>query len=620
MSATQEISAFEHMVAKAEQSAKSNMHLYKLKLGLYALLGYAVIFGIVIALFSLVGGVIAAAFFSTSLLLILLKKKIFLVIFPTIWILLKSLWVKFESPKGYVMERKKFPRLYLEIDRLRESLKAPKIHEVILTPELNASITQTPRLGVFGWNKNTLTLGLELLLTLSPKQARAVIAHEFGHLSGNHSHFNTWIYRIRLSWYRIMHAFDNEHTVGAKMMAYFFDWYAPRFAAYSFALARANEFEADAIAADLTSVESAGGALIHTHVTGPYIDNNYWGVFFKKADVLPKPEHAPWIGLRDFVRLHQPACDELSNSLQEELRRETVYDDTHPCLQDRLEALSAGTLMPKSVKITAAEVWFGRKFQQVIDDFDSDWMQYNQEKWNDRYKYVTESKKSLAILNERDNSELSDDELWQKSTLSEEFGSVSEALTLYQSYQGRCPDDAAAAFVIGRILYNQNDESFLQPMKKALTRPDLVIDACEYAYYYLKDKSRDEEAEWWREQADAQMKIDYESQCERSTLEPKDALEKAEVSEKNLKHVVEILKANGNVKKAWIVAKKLDHYPESPAYALAIVTKGFFLSYDKITENIAEHIQLDCSLFVVARAGDHKSMAKKIIKAGKQIV
>ena len=318
MSAAQKISTFEHMVAKAEQSAQSNIHLYKLKLGLYALLGYAVIFAIVFALFGLVGGIIAAAFFSTSLFLIPLKKKLFLVIFPTIWILLKSLWVKFESPKGYVMDRKKYPRLYLEIDRLREELKSPKIHEVILTPELNASIIQTPRLGILGWNNNTLILGLELLLTLSPKQARAVIAHEFGHLSGNHSYFNSWIYRIRLSWYRIMHAFDHEHSMGAKMMAYFFDWYAPRFAAYSFALARANEFEADAIAAELTSIESAGGALIHTHVTGPYIDSNYWDVFFKKADVIPQPEHAPWIGLRDFIRLHQPAYDALSSSLQEE--------------------------------------------------------------------------------------------------------------------------------------------------------------------------------------------------------------------------------------------------------------------------------------------------------------
>lgn len=620
MSATQELSTFEHMVHKAEHSAQSNMPIYKLKLGLYALLGYAVIFAIVVALFGLVGGIVAAAFFSTSLFLILLKKKIFLVIFPTIWVLLKSLWVRVEAPEGYVLDRAKFPRLYREIDRLRKGLKAPRIHEVILTPELNASITQTPRLGILGWNKNTLTLGLELLLTLSPKQARAVIAHEFGHLSGNHSHFNTWIYRIRLSWYRIMHAFDNEHSLGAKIMGYFFDWYAPRFAAYSFALARANEFEADAIAAELTSVESAGAALIHTHVTGPYVDTNYWRAYFKKADVMPQPEHAPWIGLRDFIRIHKPADDELSNSLQEELKRETVYDDTHPCLQDRLDALSAGTLMPKPVKITAAEVWFGRQFQRVIDDFDSDWMQYNQEKWNDRYRYVTESKKTLTGLNERENADLTDDELWQKATFTEEFESVSDALVLYQSYQSRCPDDAAAGFVIGRILYNQNDANFLQHMKKALSRPDLVLDACEYAYYYLTNNGQSEEAEWWREKADAQMRIDYESQYERSTLLPGDLLIKAELSDADLNPVIQVLKANNHVKKAWIAAKKMEHYPESPAYAIAVVTKGFFLSYDKITANIAEQIELDCTLFVVAKAGDHKSLAKKIIKAGRQIV
>ena len=135
--------------------------------------------------------------------------------------------------------------MYAEIDALRKQLKAIKIHEIILTDEFNAGIMQTPRLGVFGWYKNTLILGLQLLLALSPEQARAVLAHEFGHLSGNHSRLNGWIYRARTSWYRVMDAFDRTGGWGTGPMRKFFDWYAPYFNAYSFALARANEAAPD---------------------------------------------------------------------------------------------------------------------------------------------------------------------------------------------------------------------------------------------------------------------------------------------------------------------------------------------------------------------------------------
>lgn len=613
-------SDFEKTVIKAEKLAQSNMSLYKLKLMLYALLGYVVIFAIVIALFGLVGGMIGMAFVSTGLFLLLFKKKLIFVLIPTIWVLMKSLWVRLESPSGYLLSRKQFPELYEEIDYLRKTLRAPKIHQVILTPELNAAINQTPRLGICGWNKNSLILGLELLLTLSPEQARAVLAHEFGHLSGNHSRFNNWIYRIRLTWYRIMNAFDHEESIGARIMRRFFDWYAPRFAAYSFALARANEYEADAISAELTSANAAGAALINTHVTGPYIDDHYWSAYFKKADRMAKPDHAPWIGLGSFLSTHQPALEQLTERLQEELKRKTAYDDTHPALQDRISALNASQCMPEPVKATAAEAWLGTQFQRVINDFDNDWINNNEPRWKDRYDYVVDSKKTLLELQRRAELDLTDDELWQKATLTEQFEPNKDAFSIFQTYQSRCPDDPDVAFVLGRMLYDKKDDSFLDQMKKALARPNLVVDACQYAYYYLMDKGRNDEAEWWRGKADAQIAIDRKSEQERSVLNPNDNLDKAAISKECLEYIVEKLKSNHNVKKAWIASKRMEYYPEVPALAIAVVFKGLFVSYDGVTDKVAADLNMDCSLFVVPKAGDYKAIAKNIIKIGDRIL
>jgi Zn-dependent protease with chaperone function len=184
---------FIQLVHKAEQDAEQNIKSYRNKLLLFASLGYAVIFLILFSLVLLIGGTFGTAFVSSTLFLLLLKKKLIIVLAIVVWILLKAIWVRFEEPTGYVLEKKRFPKLFAAIDELRQQLDSQPIHQVILTPELNAAVVQTPRLGIFGWQKNTLIIGLELLLILSAEEMRAVLAHELGHLSGNHSRVKAWL-------------------------------------------------------------------------------------------------------------------------------------------------------------------------------------------------------------------------------------------------------------------------------------------------------------------------------------------------------------------------------------------------------------------------------------------
>ena len=294
------------LVKRAEQAVESNPKGYRIRLLLFGLLGYVVIFGALLTLIFLVTGSVVAAFYTSALFLLLVKSKLIFLFAVMAWILLKSLLVRFDKPDGFFLNRCDYPRLFDEIDKIRTELDALPIHQVILTPELNAAVVQTPRLGVFGWQYNTLFIGLDLLMILSADQARAVVAHELGHLSHNHSRFSGWIYRVRVTWDRIMQAFAKQSGFGVGLMKKFFTWYAPRFTAYSFALARNNEYEADAMSAALTSKTAAAQALINVHVAAPYVNNHYWRSFFKKADEHPEPQEMPWAGLANFLSASTP--------------------------------------------------------------------------------------------------------------------------------------------------------------------------------------------------------------------------------------------------------------------------------------------------------------------------
>ena len=151
-------SEFEGYVNQADAAAEKNFSQYKFKLRLFAILGYVVIFAMILAVTALIGGLGALAYLSPAVLFLLVKKKLIFVLVPMLWVMLRSLWVKIEAPKGYEMTRERFPKVFDELDALSNQLDSLKIHTVLLTPEMNAAVIQTPRLGVLGWQKNTLFL------------------------------------------------------------------------------------------------------------------------------------------------------------------------------------------------------------------------------------------------------------------------------------------------------------------------------------------------------------------------------------------------------------------------------------------------------------------------------
>lgn len=613
-------SEFEALVCRAEAFAKSHPRRYKLKVLLYALLGYLFIVLLLFLLFGLVGGIVGSAFISTALFIILLKTKLIFVVLPLIWVLMKALWVRFDPPTGYRLDLKRFPALNLEIKSLRAQLKSVKVHQVILTPEFNAAVVQTPRLGILGWHRNTLILGLELLLTLSPEQARAVLAHEFGHLSGNHSRFNGWVYRVRTTWDKILHAYEDCNSLGGRAMRKFFNWYAPRFSAYTFALARANEYEADAIAAALTSPQTVAEALVNTHVTGGHVDQDYWAQYFKKADEQPEPEHPPWAGLTRFINESRLSGDQYAARLEQALQQVTAYHNTHPALKDRIAALNIAPMPPADVQQTAAGLWLGEQLPRVLADFDNDWLAKNRESWQKRYEYVTTGRQKLADLAGKALEDLTDDELWEKASLTEELVGDNDALPLYRTMQTRYPDNPNIAFAIGRMLYNQQNEACLEQMQTALQNPQLALEACRYAYAFLENQNRLEEAKWWENTFDEQNRILTESEQERSQLQPGDPLEKADVPPETLKQIAASLKAHKKVKRVWLACKRLKHYPEYPALAFVIELKGYVSNHAVTVQKIIESLNLDCTHYAIPKTGDFKKLAKQIIKAGDRIV
>jgi Zn-dependent protease with chaperone function len=615
---TQQREHIQALIRRAEVLGEAHPAAYRQRILLLAMLGYGVLFGILFLLLALIAGSVWAAMASSALLILLIKKKLIFVLGYLVYAIGRALWVKIEPPQGYALKLRSHPELAAVLHELGQQLGSPKIHRVILTDEFNAGISQTPRLGVFGWHRNTLILGLQLLLAMSPEQAKAVLAHELGHLSGNHSRFAAWIYRVRQTWYRVMQAFDAAENWGSRLLARFFDWYAPHFNAYSFTLARANEYAADALSAQVTSREAAAAALVTSHIGANFLDRAYWRPFLARANVEAQPAGKPFQDMALF--LLAPAAD--PRSVQEELGKalgiETGYADTHPALQDRLKALGIAPTPPQPVRHSAAQSWLGKRYEAVLADFDQAWLQRNSEAWAERFRDSEEIRARLAELNAKPADQLSQAECWQRAAWSEQRGE--DALPLYLAYATAYPDDPDADLVIGRLLLERGAPAGLNHIERAAQHFNLTLAACNAAYAYFLRTADPAQAEVWLRRGEAQIDLEYAARQERAAVNPKDELIDSGLSPESLAQLALQLENLGGVKHAWICRKAVKIEPEHGVYVLAFKAKSWFPSEAKLVTKLVENFSGPGLTFIVMQGGKTGKLAKRVIKTGQQLL
>ncbi len=171
----------------------------------------------------------------------------------------KFLLVPMEMPEGRIITRKEAPDIDDLFDELRIATGAGSLHRVVVTGDFNAGVVQFPRLGVMGWPRNVLIIGWALFDSISREEFRAVMAHEFAHLSHRHGRFSNWVYRLRGSWERVFAPLEKPATSQTDLKlrgllirwVRWVRWFWPRFSAWSFVLSRADEYVADRISAEI---------------------------------------------------------------------------------------------------------------------------------------------------------------------------------------------------------------------------------------------------------------------------------------------------------------------------------------------------------------------------------
>jgi Zn-dependent protease with chaperone function len=482
----------EALIARLEALARRNLPAYRRRVALLAAIGYAYIALVLVLTVALVSGVVLLslwlrlAWFGLQLLGAAL-------VFAAA--LLRGLWVRFPTPGGIPLDPSAHPALAHLVEEARSRLRAPRVHRMLLTGDLNAGVVQVPRLGLLGWPRNYLLLGLPLLDGFTVEETRAVVAHEIGHLSRSDGVLGGWIYRSRAAWGQLAERLQHEDNLGTAVLRRFFWWYQPYFDAYSFVAARAQEREADAGSALLAGNRTAADALVRSSLLGRALASRYWPSVFRESVSSPEPVGRPFVEMAASLQ-GMMDLPEAQASLQLALVMPTTHGDTHPCLRERLEALGEPPRLPPAPRPAASQVLLGSARAHLATMLDANWAEAVRPGWSDKFESMQRARKRLAGV---------DAEGWSPTTnaqkelelasLREELHGPAVALPYYEAAFHANPLFGPLRFAFARVLLEADrDEGLkvLEPLFK--DPPEAVAPAHLLASEFFRRHGKSEEA------------------------------------------------------------------------------------------------------------------------------
>jgi Zn-dependent protease with chaperone function len=562
---------FDGYVARLERVARAAPGKYRARVFLFGMLGYVYVFGVLATLVALMVGI--GAFVGVAIFV-----KLGIPLGVLAWTILKAMWVRIDAPDGKELAPADAPRLFAEVEAIRKGVDAPRAHHVLLTDDFNAAVSQVPRLGMFGWHRNYLLLGVPLMHALPADEFRAVLAHEFGHLSRAHGRTGAWIYRIRATWARILERLKEDQHGATFIFERFFAWYAPRFAAYSFVLARAQEFEADARAAALVGHGPMASALARLRVRDHQMEGTFWPGLWRRAVDEPEPPSDAYTAL---VSSFQAPLDagEAETLLFQALAEPTRSGDTHPALADRIAALGVapgpGVLNEVARVPSAAETYLDGPAREMVQRMNRSWREAARPAWTERHQHVEQASARLAELERKaEEAPLELAEAKERAWIVGDLRGGAAALPYYQALAEADPDDAQVRSILGHLLLDHGDEEGLPHLEAAMAADlSLVPPGCGAAHAFLRRAGRLEEAEryWTRLQEHEDQMAAAAAERHPANTRPRDVFLPHGLGNEAVGAMVEALRLHRDVASAYLVRKEVRLFPEHPLYVLAVV-------------------------------------------------
>ena len=490
----------------------------------------------------------------------------------------RALWTPYPPPQGRRVTRDQAPQLFKLLDKVRERTGGPRFDEVLIDGDLNAAVVQRPRLGLLGWYRNTLVLGLPLLFLLSSRQLASVVAHEYGHLSGAHGKLSAWIYRTRRGWLRLAELREGSsqgNSVVDSVLALFFNHFFPRFNARAFVLARQQEYEADAAAHAVAGQQHSSDALMALQLGARYLDEVFWPSVFARARLGGELRETPFREMR--ATLAQCLTHVRASAwLQQAYKALPSSTDTHPSLRQRLDFAKSKAVLPSAHAEKAAISLLGSTMEVMVAALDTQWQRQHATQWAQMVRAMSTKAARLTALNEkRESASLNAQESAERAACIELTHPPEQALLAWQEAHRAFPADAEIAYGLARCLEDEPDEAaqsevFALWSQVAQSDSRHAVHALQRAIVCLERNEKHSDAAVWRQRLKDRVALEEEAMDDRMDFAHDPVFLPAELSRAQVQDCLDVLIRERPVGAAYLVRKQTRLFSQRPFYVLVI--------------------------------------------------
>ncbi len=542
------------------------------------------------------------------------------------------LWVTTPAPQGRKLTAVEFPELFECVHRVRRGCGAARVHQVVATIDFNAGVSEAPRLGVFGWSRRSLLLGLPLLETLSTAQIESVLAHEFAHLSARHGRFTTWIYRLCRTWETVFQALQAPPRSGAerklrRVLGWFVNWYWPRFNAYAFVLSRANEYMADRCAAEWNGAELAASVQWTLDCVDARLREKFWPDTWQGANTQPEPPE----DIVERLLAHLAAAPEPADAarwMEQTARRLTDNAHTHPSFTDRVGALGwepesfIRQGFPRPARPSAAEALCGGSLATLRRDISGQWRNDVGDTWRGRYRRAAALQRQLATMDEATDADQQNVErLWDRARTLIDLEGPRAAEPLLRQLLALRPAHSEANYVLGRHLLEQGAQDGEQHLLSILENDDdqLIPHACQVLAGHFQSLGRSDRLREVRARLSRFEEESAAAQRERSMVSASDRFAFHDLTDAELGSLRDLLERQDKLHTAYLVRKELRHFPRQRLFVLCVRTKPNFLGHSNadadaaLAARLIPEITLPGRVLVIAPQGGFRRLGRKVM-------
>ena len=366
--------------------------------------------------------------------------------------------LRFTLPGAEVLEPGEAPVLFDTIDELCRLFRTAPVHRIVLSERFEVEMIRTPRFGYPFAFTNTLMVGLPVLLSLSPQQARVLMARRIGQLAAPHGVPGSWVYVLARVWPRYRRDAASAPRPLSWLLRAFFPWYVPLLRRLSRRAARQAELDADARLLTVIDDQEVAEALAASTLRQRYLDEVFWPRLQPDQPAAPQPRSFPYARMTAAIRALGP--QKARQWLDRALSEADSGRGELPGLRARLDHIGHGVApVPGPLEEAAAGHYLEASLAARVRRMDSLWFRGIMPAWRERYERRQRSLRHIRALAEKaKGGRLSVQEARGYAVLAERLLPGAQTCTVYRQLLTMGVPDAELNLRIGRYLLARGDE------------------------------------------------------------------------------------------------------------------------------------------------------------------